>query len=218
MLAGRVKLPRPRLLASTPAIRALSPNGCPPPPSEADPPPNRTLSRELDKEDFSHAGEAFGRRFSLGPRADLVSRYALSYLDIYTSYRLHFLPYELTRCEQLRDSRVSTRALFGNFKHRPPFPDLTRADNTGALSLLRPSVRSVCSSPLTGPVVLRWITLSLGTDWFPLLVNACSAACIDALPNRPKGMSRTHTPAEAESNNRLLESSCEGCGWWTCAT
>jgi len=42
----------------------------------------------------------------------------------YTSYRLHWFPYEITRCQHLRDSTVSTRALYGNFKSRPPFPRL----------------------------------------------------------------------------------------------
>jgi hypothetical protein len=27
-----------------------------------------------------------------------------------------------------------------------------------------------------------WISLGVGTDVLPLLVNACSAACVDALP------------------------------------
>lgn len=36
----------------------------------------------------------------------------------YTSYRLHWFPYELTRCRKLARSTVSTRALFGNYKLR----------------------------------------------------------------------------------------------------
>lgn len=112
---------------------------------------------------------------------------SLAYLDVYTSYRLHFLPYEATHCVNLRDSRVSTRALFGNYKHRPTFPDLTHLDNAEALALLAPSACSVCGSALDGWIVTRWITLAVGTDWVPLLVNACSMACIDALP----------TPADA---------------------
>ncbi len=42
----------------------------------------------------------------------------------YTSYRLHWFPYEITRCSKLAGSTVSTRALFGNYKLRPPFPQL----------------------------------------------------------------------------------------------
>jgi len=37
----------------------------------------------------------------------------------YTSYRLHWFPYEITRCRKLTRSTVSTRALFGNYKLRP---------------------------------------------------------------------------------------------------
>src|SRR4051812_27794233 len=39
----------------------------------------------------------------------------------YTSYRLHWFPFEITRCANLKRSTVSTRALYGNFKYRPPF-------------------------------------------------------------------------------------------------
>lgn len=42
----------------------------------------------------------------------------------YTSYRLHWFPYEITRCRKLTRSTVSTRALFGNYKLRVPFPRL----------------------------------------------------------------------------------------------
>jgi hypothetical protein len=41
--------------------------------------------------------------------------------DAYMSYSLHWLPYEITRCPKLKESTVSTRALYGNFKHRPHF-------------------------------------------------------------------------------------------------
>jgi hypothetical protein len=119
---------------------------------------------------------------------------SLANLDIYTSYRLHFLPYEVTRCAQLRRSRASTRALFGNYKHRSPFPDLTHDDNKSALSLLKPSTCSVCSALLVGPVSVRWLTLAIGTDWFPLLVNACSQSCVDALPEGAEGyIAHPHT-------------------------
>ena len=36
---------------------------------------------------------------------------ALEYFDPYTSYYLHWFPYEITKCKNLKDSRVSTRAL-----------------------------------------------------------------------------------------------------------
>ncbi|MFK8001995.1 MAG: hypothetical protein AB8H86_20535 [Polyangiales bacterium] len=50
--------------------------------------------------------------------------HSLRELDIYTSYSLHWLPYELTRCRQLRKSRMSTRAMFGNRKTHLAFPRL----------------------------------------------------------------------------------------------
>lgn len=101
-------------------------------------------------------------------------------LDIYTSYRLHWLPYEITRCRELRDSRVSTRALYGNHKLSPlpPFPHLdpnpTEEVSTNC---------SVCQEVLQPDAVRQvWISLRVATDVFPLLVNACSKECILRLP------------------------------------
>lgn len=105
---------------------------------------------------------------------------SLRYFDPYTSYRLHWLPYELTRCANLRDSRVSTRALYGNSKFHPGFPDLRqeRGPTTG--------VCSVCGrSPPT--LFQRWITLWVGTDNLPLLVNACTSRCLEQLPSPSEG-------------------------------
>lgn len=115
----------------------------------------------------------------------------------YTSYRLHWFPYELTRCPNLRRSTVSTRALYGNFKFRPPFPRLGPADNTAGgdtvdTAALDPGVWgvtavrecSVCRGPFgtNGPRQV-WISRGVGSDVLPLLVNACSAECVAALPS-----------------------------------
>ena len=35
--------------------------------------------------------------------------------------------------------------------------------------------------------ILRWITLAVGTDHVPLLVSACSTACVSALPAPAEG-------------------------------
>lgn len=111
---------------------------------------------------------------------------SLEYLDIYTSYRLHFFPYEITRCGSLSRSRVSTRALYGNYKNRPLFPHLKLPENREALSQLTPGSCSVCARPLGDKApVRRWITLVVGTDSLPLLVTACSMDCIGALPTPP---------------------------------
>src|SRR5262249_18073378 len=57
--------------------------------------------------------------------AEIGEMTSLEEFDPYTSYRLHWFPYEITRCKNLRKSRVSTRALYGNFKTRLPFPRLS---------------------------------------------------------------------------------------------
>ncbi|MFD5437824.1 leucine-rich repeat domain-containing protein [Kitasatospora sp. NPDC127067] len=117
----------------------------------------------------------------------------------YTSYRLHWFPYEITRCAGLRRSTVSTRAVYGNYKRRPPFPRLlaTTAAQGVDFEDLDPGVWgaavirtcSVCDQHIEG-VNLRqaWISLrTSGADVLPLLVNACSTACIDALPVPAEG-------------------------------
>lgn len=117
----------------------------------------------------------------------------------YTSHRLHWFPYEITRCPQLRRSTVSTRSLYGNYKVRAPFPKL----QPGGVSLqgldrgdLPPgtwgsdSIRtcSVCDRSLEGAAVRQvWISLRVAGDVLPLLVNACSEACIQRLPLPPNG-------------------------------
>ncbi|MFE7191511.1 leucine-rich repeat domain-containing protein [Kitasatospora sp. NPDC057541] len=114
----------------------------------------------------------------------------------YTSHRLHWFPYELTRCTALRRSTVSTRALYGNEKYRPPFPALTAGGAGLGLDGLDPGVRgttavrgcSVCGRSVDGAGLRQvWISLRVATDVLPLLVNACSATCVDALPAPAEG-------------------------------
>jgi hypothetical protein len=112
---------------------------------------------------------------------------ALEFLDVYTSYTLHYFPYELTRCPSLRMSRVSTRALYGNYKYRPPFPHLELPENRFALAMSAADSCSVCTTSLDGlRPVHRWITLRVGTDFVPLLVAACSVDCVKRLPKPPE--------------------------------
>lgn len=109
---------------------------------------------------------------------------ALEYFDPYTSYNLHWFPYEIINCKNLKDSRISTRALYGNYKYRRPFPDLrnnpVRYDN----KLLK---CSICKSEITYEKTNQvWVSLLVGTDVIPLLANLCSKECEEKLPQPPK--------------------------------
>lgn len=117
----------------------------------------------------------------------------------YTSYRLHWLPYEITRCQKLTRSTVSTRALFGNEKLRSPFPRLqSPRDSVANLDLENLDPRrwgataihncSVCDHPIArGGLHQVWISLRVATDVLPLLVSTCSPACVAQLPDGAKG-------------------------------
>ncbi|MFG3530115.1 hypothetical protein ACGF8B_25715 [Streptomyces sp. NPDC047917] len=119
---------------------------------------------------------------------------SLEELTPYTSYRLRWFPYEITRCRKPARSTVSTRALFGNYKMRPPFPRLR--PSPGSVAGLDPGNLdprrwgatvthscSVCDRPIEQRGLHQvWISLHVATDVLPLLVNVCSAACVAALP------------------------------------
>ncbi|MGW2567584.1 leucine-rich repeat domain-containing protein [Streptomyces sp. NPDC001537] len=120
----------------------------------------------------------------------------------YTSRRLHWFPYEITRCAPLVNSTVSTRSIYGNYKYRPPFPRLLLPGDTVLdLDNLAPArwgttaarTCSVCTGPIspTGPHQ-AWLSQVVATDVLPLLVNACSQACLDDLPSGAKGYTHTH--------------------------
>jgi hypothetical protein len=110
---------------------------------------------------------------------------SLEYFDPYTSYDLHWFPYEITNCKKLKDSRVSTRALYGNFKNRMGFPSL----NSNAVKYFGDIVHcSVCNKSLTYSETNQlWISLNVGTDVLPLLTNLCSNECESKLPKPAKG-------------------------------
>ena len=108
---------------------------------------------------------------------------SLEEFDPYTSYDLHWFPYEITRCQNLRDSRISTRALYGNYKNRKPFPLLDH----NPVRYEGDTVQcSVCDREMAyGETDQYWITLPIGTDTVPLLANLCSKTCFDSLPTPP---------------------------------
>ncbi len=116
--------------------------------------------------------------------AEIGDMVNLEELDLYTSYRLHWVPFEVTGCSKLKSSRVSTRALYGNYKYRPPFPRLGVPES----KLNLPGSCSVCRRSLQpGQVHQAWLSLLVATDVLPLLVNACSDECIQRLPTPAYG-------------------------------
>lgn len=102
----------------------------------------------------------------------------LEEFDPYTSRCLHWFPYEITRCKNLKRSRVSTRCLYGNYKYRPPFPKLPHS-----FPSLLPATCSVCGGSFSQEGIHQaWISMRVATDVLPLLVHACSENCIKNLP------------------------------------
>ena len=99
----------------------------------------------------------------------------------YTSYRLHWFPYEIRRCKKLTRSTVSTRAIYGNFKFRPPFPALPQLSD-----LYRPKTCSICNGDLPNIPLQRWTSGRMGSDIVPLLVHACSETCINSIHDAPE--------------------------------
>lgn len=147
-----------------------------------------TLPREIETLSGTKQMRLYGSHLRrLPPEIGRLS--SLENLDIYTSYSLHWLPYEVTRCSRLRESRMSTRALYGNIKTRLPFPRLA-----GPIDTLAPETCSVCDRPFgDGGVQVLWTTQRIGTDTVPLLLHSCSASCTASVPDAPDGYhSRPH--------------------------
>lgn len=121
--------------------------------------------------------------------AEIGTMASLEVFEPYTSHRLHWFPYELTRCKNLRNSTVSTRSIFGNFKYRAPFPVLRQGPlpsgdlDPGLWGADTVNSCSVCDGQITERGVRQvWLSALVATDVLPLLVNACSDACVEALP------------------------------------
>ena len=115
---------------------------------------------------------------------------SLEYFDPYTSYNLHWFPYEISYCKNLTESRVSTRALYGNYKYRSPFPDLTQNQVRYEGEKLK---CSICQKEINYEEVNQsWISLRIGSDILPLLINSCSKECEEKLPVPPKAYVQNH--------------------------
>ena len=108
---------------------------------------------------------------------------SLESFDPYTSYKLHWLPYEIVHCEKLIESKISTRALYGNYKNRAPFPSL----KGNPVEFHDKPRCSVCKS-FGGEWGLnqQWVSVSVATDVMPLLAQTCSKECVDKLKKPAK--------------------------------
>jgi hypothetical protein len=130
---------------------------------------------------------------------------ALEYFDPYTSYPLYWFPYEIRNCKQLKDSRVSTRVLYGNFKNRKGFPNLEHnpvryTGDTVKCSICRKEMSYEDTNQL-------WISLQVGTDILPLLANLCSKECESKLPQPPQG----YVPYAHKGGAGLVQPSDDDC-------
>lgn len=103
----------------------------------------------------------------------------------YTSHSLYWFPYEITNCKRLKDSTISTSLLYGNCKNRKQFPSLEQ----NSIRYYGDKVYcSICHREMTYEETNQlWISLWIGTDVVPLLVNSCSKRCEDSLPKSPEG-------------------------------
>ena len=106
----------------------------------------------------------------------------------YTSYSLHWFPYEITRCKNLKQSTISTRALYGNYKVRAPFPRL----KGNPIKFHDKPKCSICDNEnYEHSLNQLWVSLLVGTDTIPLLVQTCSKACLEQVPKTPNGDRKT---------------------------
>ncbi|WP_343632690.1 hypothetical protein [Fluviicola sp.] len=104
----------------------------------------------------------------------------------YTSPRLRWFPYEITKCSNLKESTISTRKLYGNYKIKLPFPDLTQArvEFEGLKTTC-----GICEKVQQENELYEqyWVSLRVATDVVPLLISVCSEACFSLIPKGADG-------------------------------
>lgn len=130
----------------------------------------------------------YGSRIRILP-PEIGEMESLEEFDPYTSCDLRWFPYEITRCRRLKDTCVSTRMLYGNFKTRAEFPSLVanpvRYSDADAHC-------SICNVVIPSNMQMQfWISLLVGKDVLPLLVNSCSDNCTQSLPKPPRNYIET---------------------------
>ncbi|WP_196893873.1 hypothetical protein [Aureivirga marina] len=144
-----------------------------------------TLPKSISKLDKVEEVILYGSQIKRIP-PEISEMKSLKEFTPYTSYFLHWFPYEITKCKNLTSSTISTRALFGNYKNRLTFPDLydnpVRYDENDSVKC------SICEKDMTHAETDQyWITLKIATDTVPLLANICSEKCKEELPSPAKG-------------------------------
>jgi hypothetical protein len=124
----------------------------------------------------------YGSNISYIPRA-ISGCENLQSFHPYTSYRLHWLPFEIRRCRKLSNSCISTRALYGNYKFRSPFPDLK------VFKWIWPTEEGYCSicDTKTENLDQYWISQVVAMDVVPLLVSVCSVKCLEMIGDGARG-------------------------------
>jgi len=122
----------------------------------------------------------------------------------YTSYKLHWYPYEIINCTTINKSTVSTRALYGNYNTKLKFPDLTletvKYFDTEIVKC------SICKKEINySETDQYWISLVIATDLLPLLVNTCSEICKgQIITSHPHYSHLQHPPHKGGNNSTVL--------------
>ena len=130
----------------------------------------------------------YGSNISSIPRA-IAGCKKLQSFEPYTSYRLDWFPYEMKKCQKLAKSCISIRALYGNYKLRAPFPDLTKLRWAW---LPGTDYCSICEGK-SRPTEQYWLSQRVGTDVIPLLVSVCSEDCLEKAGSGEEGyVSKPH--------------------------
>ena len=110
---------------------------------------------------------------------------ALEEIETYGSYSLHWYPYELLNCKNINSTFVSTRALYGNFKNYPLFPNL----NNNKFKFYGGNSRcSICKiQKETHQLNRYWVSIAITNDVYPFLVQVCSDNCFSKIQTPEQG-------------------------------
>lgn len=132
-----------------------------------------TLPKSIgDLKDLQHL-DLSNSKLSYIPR-EIEGCVNLQKIDIYHSYRLHWFPIEILNCSNLRDTTVSPRALYGNYKLRSPFPNLRHGRWNWSSGVDR---CAVCRTEQP-EMEQYWMTRRVGSDDLPLLMSICGQDCL----------------------------------------